>query len=176
MKIDLTDMARTPGAHATHRFEEPLARDCDVELAEPARGSFTVTNTGHLLVLRGQMTAVVNLQCGRCCEPLALKLEVPLGDEFSARSAAGSVDEQTIDIEEPERAAFADNILDLTELVRQNILINLPLQPLCREDCPGICPRCGSNLNAGPCACPSEGAQGPLSGLRQLLEPREEGG
>ena len=173
MKIDVTEIARTPGAHATHTFEEPLARDPDVELAEPARGSFTVTNTGLLLVLRGEMTAAVNLQCARCCEPVVLRLQVPLGEEFSARSAAESVEEQTIDVEEPERAAFADNILDLTELVRQNILVNLPLRPLCREDCPGMCPCCGSNLNAGPCACPSEGTQGPLSGLRQLLEPRE---
>jgi uncharacterized protein len=151
-----------------------------VELAEPARGSFSVTNTGRLLVLRGRATAAVRLECSRCCEPVMVRVEVPLSEEFSARSGAEGAQEPTIDVEEPERAAFQDNILDLTELVRQNILIQLPIQPLCNEDCAGICRRCGANLNAGPCACdaaPRAAAPPrPLSQLKQLIEPRQEGG
>lgn len=173
MKIDLTEIARTPGAHATHHFEESLARDPDVELVEAARGSFSVTNTGRLLVLRGAMSAAVRLQCARCLTPLVLNLEIPLGEEFSTRPAAESVENRTIDVEEPERAAFHENILDLTELVRQNIIVHLPLQALCREDCAGICPRCGADLNQGPCRCPTEEPQGPLAQLKRLIEPRE---
>ncbi|HUT75870.1 MAG TPA: DUF177 domain-containing protein [Armatimonadota bacterium] len=176
MKIDLREIARTPGAHATHDFEEPLARDADVELAEPARGSFSVTNTGRLLVLRGCMTATVNLQCSRCCGPLVMTVEIPLSEEFSIGDAAGAAPEPTVDVEEPERAAFHDAILDLTELVRQHIIVNLPLRPLCREDCPGICPRCGNDLNAGACGCPAGSPPGPLWDLKRLLEPGPEGG
>lgn len=173
MKIDLTEIARTPGAHAMHTFEEPLAGDADVELVEPARGQFTVTNTGRLLVLRGEMTAAVNLQCARCCEPAAVKVEVPLSEEFSTRPGPESAAEKTIDVEEPEHAAFHENILDLTELVRQNILISLPLQALCRADCPGMCPGCGKPLNAGPCGCPQEAVESPLVELRKLIEPHK---
>lgn len=176
MKIDLTEIARTPGAHAAHEFQEALPGDPDFELAESARGSFTVTNTGRLLVLRGSLTAAVKLQCGRCLEPSVLRLEVPLSEEFSTRPPAQSLEEKTIDVEEPERAAFRENILDLTELVRQNIIINLPIQPLCREECAGICSRCGSNLNAGPCACPPPANEGLLAALGRLIEPRQEGG
>ncbi|UCH33515.1 MAG: DUF177 domain-containing protein [Armatimonadota bacterium] len=170
MKIDLTDIARTPGAHATHHFEEALARDPDVDLVEPARGSFSVTNTGRLLVLRGAMTAAVRLECARCCGPAVVALDIPLSEEFSARPAAESIEEQTIDVEEPDRAAFHENILDLTELVRQNVVINLPLQPLCREGCAGVCSRCGSDLNTGTCTCPPEEPHGPLAELKTLIE------
>jgi len=170
MKIDLTDIARTPGAHAPHTFEEPLSRDPDIELAKPASGTFTVTNTGRLLVLRGEVTATVRLPCSRCLEPMTAELQIPLSEEFSTRPAAESVEEKTIDVEEPGAAAFFENILDLTELVRQNILINLPLAALCREECAGICSRCGSRLNAGPCGCPPEEAEGPLANLGKLIE------
>jgi len=173
MKIDLTDIARTPGAHATHSFEEPLTRDPDVDLAAPARGSFTVTNTGRLLVLRGSLAAQVRLSCARCLEPLTVGIEAPLSEEFSARPPAESLEEGTIDVEEPAHAAFHENLLDLTELVRQNIIVNLPIRPLCRESCAGICPRCGSALNAGPCGCPPEEPTGPLVELRKLIEPQK---
>jgi len=173
MKIDLSEIAGRPGADAAHDFEEPLARDPDVELVEPARGSFTVTNTGLLLVLRGSMTAEVRLLCARCLEPLTVKLEMPLSEEFSARTGPEAAEEKTMDVEEAAGAAFHENILDLTELVRQNIIVSLPLRPLCRDDCPGICPRCGARLGAGLCACPPEEPQGPLANLGKLIETGE---
>jgi uncharacterized protein len=173
MRIDLTDIARAPGAHAAHSFEEPLTGDPDIELARPARGSFTVTNTGRLLVLRGAMNAEVRLACARCLEPLVVKIEATLSEEFSARPAAESREEGTIDVEEPERAALHENLLDLSELVRQNIIVNLPIRPLCREDCAGICPHCGDVLNAGPCGCPPEEPLGPLVELGRLIEPEK---
>jgi len=176
MKIDLTEIARTPGAHAAHDFEEPLKGDSDVALTEPAKGRFTVTSTGSLLVLRGSMTAEVDLACGRCLEPIVYHLEAPISEEFSTQPAALAAENETIDVEEPDRAAFKENILDLTELVRQNIIINLPLKPLCREDCPGICARCGANLAAGACECPPEEPEGPLAELKRLIEPDQKGG
>jgi uncharacterized protein len=175
MKIDLTEIARTPGAHATHAFEETLPRDPDIELAEPASGTFTVTNTGRLLVLRGEVTATVRLPCSRCLEPMTAELRIPLSEEFSTRPAAESIEEKTIDVEEPGAAAFSENILDLTELVRQNILINLPLAPVCLEECAGICPRCGARLDAGPCGCPPEESESPLADLGKLIEGRQGG-
>ena len=171
MKIDLTEIARIPGAHASHTFEEPLARDPDLELVEPARGTFTVTNSGPLLVLRGSMTAAVRLQCARCLEPVTVAIEAPLSEAFSTRPPAEAIEDRTIDVEEPERAAFHENILDLTELVRQNIIVNLPIRPLCQEACPGICPRCGSTLSSGACTCPPEEPPRPLAELRKLIEP-----
>ena len=60
-------------------------------------------------------------------------------------------------------------ILDLTEAVRQYALLALPMKPLCRQDCAGLCPTCGRNLNQGGCDCPPQGLDPRWSGLSKLL-------
>ena len=61
------------------------------------------------------------------------------------------------------------HILDLTEAVRQYALLALPMKPLCRQDCAGLCPTCGHNLNQGGCGCPPQGPDPRWSGLNKLL-------
>ena len=62
--------------------------------------------------------------------------------------------------------------LDLGEVIREQVLLGLPLKPLCREDCQGLCPRCGKNRNAGPCGCTPEEEAGDarLEPLRKLFD------
>lgn len=63
-----------------------------------------------------------------------------------------------------------EGVVDLTELVRQVLVLNTPPTPLCRADCKGLCPDCGHNLNAGPCQCPREPVDERWAGLRGLLD------
>jgi len=67
----------------------------------------------------------------------------------------------------------SDEIIDLTEGVREEIMLNLPLKNLCSEDCKGLCPRCGKDLNEGPCGCEADRSPGGLLGLDTLI--RNEG-
>ena len=62
---------------------------------------------------------------------------------------------------------------DLSELIRQTLLVSLPLQPLCREACAGLCPQCGKNWNEGPCDCPTETVDPRFSALASLLDDEE---
>ena len=66
--------------------------------------------------------------------------------------------------------------LDLGEVVREQVLLGLPLKPLCREDCQGLCPRCGKNRNAGPCGCTPEEEEGDprLEPLRKLFDKKRQ--
>jgi uncharacterized protein len=62
------------------------------------------------------------------------------------------------------------HVLDLTEVIRQDLLTRLPLQPLCAPDCPGLCPECGRELRTGACSCANEGeAASPFAALADLL-------
>ncbi len=65
---------------------------------------------------------------------------------------------------------FQENMLDLTELLRQNILLSMPIKPLCSDECKGLCPTCGRNLNEGPCNCPSDSGGSAFAALAALLE------
>jgi len=171
VKLDLASVAGSPGARWKHDFTVALPKDEELDLAEPVAGTITVTNTGQLLLVRGKMTATARVECARCGEAVECAVDAPIEEEFSIRGPEGAPvgPGDTIDVEEPAAAAFADNMLDLTELLRQQLLLSLPLSPLCRPDCKGICPDCGKNLNEGPCGCAEAPAESPFAVLESLI-------
>lgn len=112
-------------------------------------------------------TAVV--PCSRCSEPVS----IPIADSFTvlyaeAREAFDS-DEIELSAAEMDVDVLQDDRLDVSELLRENVLLNLPLQPLCRADCRGLCPHCGINLNERSCQCRAEEGDPRLLPLQQLL-------
>jgi uncharacterized protein len=64
-------------------------------------------------------------------------------------------------------------ILNLDELIRHHLITNLPIQVLCQQECRGLCPRCGANLNQGDCDCPVETIDSPFAGLAALLNDED---
>lgn len=112
----------------------------------------TITNTGNkVLELKGSTSVTVGMPCDRCLEQVAVeipchierKLDMKLTDE-----------ERVNDLDESNYLTGMD--LDVDRLVYLEVLICWPLKVLCKEDCKGICSRCGKNLNEGPCGCKEE--------------------
>jgi uncharacterized protein len=128
--------------------------------------------------VRGRLSARLGLQCGRCLEPFALPLEQDL-DLFYLRRRAQDADEEEDEVELADRdmvIAYHDgDELDLGEMVREQFFLTLPLKRLCREDCRGLCPTCGSNRNNVRCDCPPEAdaAMSPFGSLRRLFEDED---
>ncbi len=81
-------------------------------------------------------------------------------------------EEEAVDSGEP---LFVEGIFDLTELIRQSVLVAVPIKTLCAEDCKGLCPHCAKNLNDGPCNCPPDQDTGPFAALGSLMEQEELG-
>jgi uncharacterized protein len=84
--------------------------------------------------------------------------------------ASGRGDEVEPAEEEEGETAFRDNILDLSELVREQVLLALPMNPVCEESCRGVCPKCGQNLNRGECDCEAAEEESPFGLLAQLFK------
>ena len=111
-----------------------------------------VERSGDRITVRGEVRAVTRLECFRCLREYELLLEVPF-DVFAEQSGKSSRRDE-IELERDDYMMFHDGRrLDLREQVREALLLELPIAPHCREDCQGLCPRCGANLNDGPCAC-----------------------
>lgn len=116
----------------------------------------TVDREGDQLTVRGMVTTRTEEECARCLR----RFDSPLVFEFSAfadRSSvtdgeAGGLDEYVL--------RHDGRSLDLDEVVRDQALLARPMSVLCRPDCAGLCPRCGSDLNLGPCACGTGKAEG----------------
>lgn len=119
------------------------------------RGVFQVETLGEKLSVRGTLEAVAGLECVRCLRRYELPLQVPF-DVFAERSGQATRSDEAELEREHDLVFFNGRQLDLAEAAREALLVELPMTPHCREECEGLCPRCGADLNDGPCACSNE--------------------
>jgi uncharacterized protein len=112
-----------------------------------------VYRAGDHIDVQGTVTASVDLACDRCLAPLRRVIEAGIRvfaerRELRDRRSVEEVREDDVGI------VYHDGrFVDLTDDVRQVLLVELPWQSVCRDDCRGLCPRCGADLNGGPCRC-----------------------
>ena len=142
--------------------------------AVPLAWNVVVSNTGGALLVSGTVTGNGTTECARCLE----SFDVPIAGEVEGYFL---LDGEDVEHEEGEEDEFdvlgPDDTIDLVPLLNAAVMVDVPLQPLCREDCAGICPDCGVNLNSETCDCAVkraeeqaafEAAKNPFAKLREL--------
>jgi uncharacterized protein len=151
----LLDLATLP----TGRSEVVLESDpADLELGLPQwptriRAELGVEKSGEQVSVRGRLRAVAELECVRCLRTFELQL-APEFEVFAERGGAGRHRNEEDELERDRYMLFHDGRrLDLRGEAREKLLLELPMAPRCREECRGLCPRCGADLNDGPCGC-----------------------
>lgn len=164
LKFNVAQLLRDPlGASRTadiavalYQLVPELVAEQEAEPEAVLQGSVRLMHTNAGILARGRFAATATMACARCLEPvetpLAFGLEevyVPTIDIITGKSVTPTEEDQALWINER-------HILDLAEVLRQNVLITVPLQVLCQDDCRGLCPSCGQNLNQGSCACQAE--------------------
>lgn len=123
-----------------------------LEWREQVRAALQVERSGDRVSVRGVVRTQAHLDCVRCLREFELPVEAHLL-VYAERSGSTSREEQQ-ELERDDYMLFHDGRrLDLREVVREGLLLELPITPVCREDCPGLCPRCGAELSLGPCGC-----------------------
>lgn len=177
MKLDLTEIAHSLGMHYTYAVAEddcgPLASD--VVLCAPVCGTLTFSNTGRLLLVRGRLETEVRLECARCLTQFPSPQAFDIAEQFPIHPGPFEVQHAEEEFEEIDESdldgvegLYSEGILDLAELIRQYLLVSLPLAPLCRQDCAGLCPHCGVNRNESRCSC-EETSDKEVAPLKDLL-------
>jgi uncharacterized protein len=169
VRIDLANIAGTPGARGRYSVSEDVAPTANVSCVGPVTGELQVENTGSLLLVRGRLHAVVRLICVRCLQAFERPLDITFEEEFATGET--EPDGVTMDRDEPETSAMDDLVLDVAELTRQQLAVNMPIASVCREECRGICPQCGQDLTRGTCECSVEPVDSRWSRLSELLQP-----
>lgn len=150
MRLDLRDIIDTPGAVREFDCELDL---CDLELfgekpfSDPLRVSGRVRNAAGALELIGSAVGEAHVRCDRCLKPITVAVEVPvdtlLAEEIENEDSDGIL-------------LLEDRGLDLDQIFTEEIILAWGGKHLCREDCKGLCPTCGKDLNEGPCGCGKE--------------------
>lgn len=121
-------------------------------------------NEASVVSLDATINADLYTVCDRCATEVVLPLSVPMEHTFVTELNGEDRDERFV--------LVPDQILDLDRLATEDLLLNLPTKILCKEDCKGICPQCGKNLNEGPCQCQKE-IDPRFADLLSLLEDRQ---
>lgn len=179
MKVDLSEITQRQGMRVALDVDQPCVEEAHFRCAEPVRGRFTFTNSGNLLLIDGSVQTTVELPCDRCLEPARLPAQITIEERFPLEEV---LHPRLPAEEEPEfdntlatviHLDAGRPILNLDELIRQQLVMNLPIQILCDPECRGLCPQCGANLNRGACACEPDTVDSPLAGLATLLEDEE---
>lgn len=138
-----------PGAVREFDFSEPFPDPAgELHLCGPISGHARLTRTSEGIFAHSDYHTCVNVECARCLEDTLANVDGQLDEEFlpttdirtglPAQLPGGTEDDQPLIDEHHE--------IDLNEILRQNILTNLPLRPLCEDACPGLCPNCGQRL------------------------------
>lgn len=150
--VDLA--ALKPGHNRVPMEAGPAELDLSpAEWRERIQGDLGVERTGEQVTVRGRVRGTAVLECVRCARTFEQALEPELVVYADRGTTGRRVDEER-ELARDDYMKFHDGRhLDLRAEAREVLLLDLPIAPRCREECRGLCPRCGADLNEGPCAC-----------------------
>lgn len=169
MKVDLLSVTDEP---LPFRFRlQPGEIDLDTDGVRIA-GEISVvgelSKSAAKTDVKGSITAPLEVDCTRCLAPVKRELDVVFQVDFVGKEMFPESKETHLESSDLDTDVIEGNELDLAEVAREQILLNLPEQVLCREDCKGICPTCGTDLNESECRCGEEDIDPRWAALKNL--------
>ncbi|HON58562.1 MAG TPA: DUF177 domain-containing protein [Smithella sp.] len=122
---------------------------------EKVDATFLVTKTSGAIYIKGSFSALVDICCSRCLENVDLSIGTDFDYTMMPRKVE-TAEEIELKAEELEISYYEGDFIDLAPILCEQIILQIPMKVLCSEDCKGLCPNCGANLNTDPCNCRSE--------------------
>ncbi len=151
---------------------EATASDLEVEeetgLSGPARVALTVVKTGEALTAHGEVAFGLKLACCRCLEPIHQAVDVTVNLLFQKGRPAAVKDLQDLDDTDLVFYEEDDTTVDVVSQIRDVLILEIPMKPLCSESCAGLCPICGVNRNHETCLCRREETDPRWEALKQF--------
>jgi len=172
MKVNLT-MIPTEGLKLTFLKEGAALRELVAPageldfVLEPVHGSFTVYRSHNAVLVEGRVETTVELACSRCLELVHLNVATDFHYTFLPAEGMPQKDRE-LTAEDVELGYYEGESIDLAPIIFEQIVLQIPMKVLCREDCRGLCPCCGANLNVTACHCPTEAGDPRFMILKKL--------
>jgi uncharacterized protein len=171
MRIEFENLEGKKGDFAhVYQPDELNPIDERVNLTEPAAVTGKVRLSGNEVFVNGHIDTRARVECDRCLQPV----ELPVNTDFALEYISGAEYESTevAELTEAEMSVsvFDGRAIDVDEIVKEQILLTVPTRMLCREDCKGICPECGTDRNTGECDCVTKDIDPRWAVLKNLTE------
>jgi uncharacterized protein len=154
MRIELENLegGKSDFAHV-YQPDDLNPIDERVRLIAPATINGKVRLSGQEVFVNGHLETRAQVECDRCLQPVELPVTTDFALEYISGSEYESSPAAELTEDELSVSVFEDNVIDVDEIVKEQVLLAVPTRMLCREDCKGICPECGIDRNTGTCNC-----------------------
>jgi uncharacterized protein len=169
--------------HSAHERYEKVYRpeafaggDDAVKVAAPVALAFDIFKDKAQFRLVGRVQTVLELPCVRCLEAFTWTIDAAFDLRYQPRADNAGEGEREIEEDDLSTAFYERQTIDLQHLMREQFYLSLPMKPLCRDDCRGLCPVCGTDRNRDACSCTREWEDPRLAALKVLkVHKRHEG-
>jgi uncharacterized protein len=169
LRLDVSFLIKgSPGTYKEFEFNFPQLHFSPDFTVVNIQGTITVSVTEDGVVAEGKLLGLTQLSCSRCLEDYWQPLTINFTEIFSAHPVHDEGNGQE------ELYLPADGSIDLTDILRDYALLDIPIRHLCKEDCRGLCPVCGQNLNLKDCGHRPEDVDPRFESLRDLLEEQDQ--
>lgn len=175
LELDISRIRNVPGSHERFHLETNAFDFMDDAwtLNGPMVIDVEIHHQGQFLELSGQIQTELKSRCVRCLQPVTLIVHSKLQEQLLYAKDVSLFSHLAVGEVEEKYFIYDHDTLDITDIIREAVLADLPPKVLCREDCRGLCPRCGKNFNDGHCDCQIEEIDPRLAILAKLKENGE---
>ncbi|MGD0884855.1 MAG: DUF177 domain-containing protein [Thermodesulfovibrionales bacterium] len=170
MKVLLSDIA-DEGLDIA--FEETFEAG-PFKLLSPVKALLHIDKVNAEVLVQGTMQTLLELQCSRCLKAFSKEAGLDVNVVYHPVEELKGEERHEIKDDELDTGFYQGDELDIQELVREQIILNIPIKPLCSESCKGICPKCGTDVSADTCTCEEKDLDPRLAVLKKLLNERKE--
>jgi uncharacterized protein len=158
---------------AQERYEriyqpDELPAETDYKVVAPVDLQFDIFKDKQQFRLVGRVRTTLELSCSRCLEPFTLSVDQAFDLRYQPHVVNTGEGERQIEEDDLTTAFYENDEIDLGQLMREQFYLALPMKPLCREECRGLCSVCGANLNKTTCDCKRDWDDPRLAALKQL--------
>lgn len=136
--------------------------------SEIAHAVIKANRFGDRVLIDGRIEFRASLICSRCLKEFPYPLDIDFEEEFVPSPEVSESGEHELTGEDLDLGFYSNDEIDIDDVIREQLLLAIPMKPVCRSDCAGICPKCGKDLNEGACDCRTEEVDPRLNALKEI--------
>jgi uncharacterized protein len=144
-----------------------------VSIVSPVKSVMRLIKIEDEVMVKGALTADVELQCSRCLNHFPTRISSQVDVVYHPVREIVKSEQRELKSAELDTVFYSDDLIETDDLLREQLILNLPMKPLCSPDCKGFCPKCGADLNISECGCETKETDSRFEVLKQLKKEKE---
>ncbi|MGO9612171.1 MAG: YceD family protein [Dissulfurispiraceae bacterium] len=169
MKIVVSDIPEE-GVKVEIQEHSPIA---SVKMLSPLHAVMSVDKQNTQVLIKGVVTGDVELECSRCLKEFGMNIKSEMDVVYHPIEEIGKDDHHELKDAELDAGFYRNDVIDTDDLFVEQLLLGIPMKPLCSSQCKGLCPKCGIDLNVRQCGCELKEIHPQFEMLKELLKRKE---